>query len=221
MAQGAPSAPTGSSPSLARPVPPEALRRSGALVLPAPDVAAWLRATFLGRGAILHNPDHAHLEHATIGVLWTNVDYTRKQRRIVGLAERLDTMRRAGAWQRARAELQLLQWFGPHGTALDFLLTFSAPYAFEADDASWCALVEHELYHCAQALDPFGAPKFDQLGRPVYDLKGHDVEQFTGVVRRYGADAAGVTALVKAAAARPLMSSGAIAWACGTCARAA
>ncbi|UIK01498.1 hypothetical protein LZK82_26610 (plasmid) [Rhizobium leguminosarum] len=29
-----------------------------------------------------------------------------------------------------------------------------------ASDAQACALMEHELSHCAQELDDFGAPKF-------------------------------------------------------------
>lgn len=48
-------------------------------------------------------------------------------------------------------------------------------------------LVEHELYHITQATDDFGAPKFNKEGQPVLKLRGHDVEEFVGVVRRYGA----------------------------------
>ncbi|WP_327437394.1 putative metallopeptidase [Sinorhizobium meliloti] len=39
-------------------------------------------------------------------------------------------------------------------------------------------------------------------GAPVFTIRGHNVEEFVGVVRRYGADAAGVRAIVDAAPAR-------------------
>ncbi|WP_267902481.1 putative metallopeptidase [Sinorhizobium meliloti] len=37
------------------------------------------------------------------------------------------------------------------------------------------------------------------MNGPVFTVRGHDVEEFVGVVRRYGADAAGVRAIVDAA----------------------
>ena len=36
-------------------------------------------------------------------------------------------------------------------------------------------------------VDREGAPRFDDEGRPVWGLQGHDVEEFAAVVRRYGA----------------------------------
>ncbi|MQV21573.1 hypothetical protein GHK65_14775 [Sinorhizobium meliloti] len=39
-------------------------------------------------------------------------------------------------------------------------------------------------------------------GAPVFTIRGHNVEEFVGVVRRYGANAAGVRAIVDAAPAR-------------------
>jgi hypothetical protein len=45
-------------------------------------------------------------------------------------------------------------------------------------------------------------PKFNkQTERPVFAMRGHIVEELIGVVRQYGADAAGVRALIEAAAA--------------------
>nr|WP_271894430.1 putative metallopeptidase [Phyllobacterium sp. IY22] len=47
--------------------------------------------------------------------------------------------------------------------------------------------MEHELYHAGQDRDSFGAPKFRKsTGLPVFILRGHDIEEFIGVVRRYG-----------------------------------
>jgi hypothetical protein len=79
------------------------------------------------------------------------------------------------------------------------------------------ALVEHELYHAGHARDEYGLPKFRRDGSPAFRLRGHDVEEFVGVVRRYGAEAAGVSALVDAAAGRPEVAAAHIAEACGNC----
>jgi hypothetical protein len=106
------------------------------------------------------------------------------------------------------------EWFG---AMPDFLLTFSAPAAHDMDDASFCALVEHELYHCAQKMDQYGMPKFKEDGSPSFAIRGHDVEEFVGVVARYGAIDPGVAAMVEVAGRQPLMRAASIAGACGTC----
>jgi hypothetical protein len=48
------------------------------------------------------------------------------------------------------------------------------------------ALIDHELCHCQVACDTDGQPKLDENGRKVYRIRKHDVEEFTGVVRRRG-----------------------------------
>jgi hypothetical protein len=159
--------------SLARPRPPEELAdplRVPELFRPAPELEAWVRATFLADGAPLLNEDHAHLTQAVLGVLWTNVSNRRQQRTILATAEQPTP--RGAKWAIARAEHQLVGWFG---AVPDFLLTFDAPIAEQLDDTTWCALVEHELYHCAQALDDFGAPKWHRDGTPMFAMRGHDV----------------------------------------------
>ena len=110
--------------------------------------------------------------------------------------------------------MQLIGWFG---TVPDFVLTFDASYCAECSDAEFMALVEHELYHCGQERDIYGLPKFTRFGTPKFTMRGHDVEEFVGVVRRYGADAAGVSAMVEAANAGPEIARVDIARACGTC----
>ncbi len=78
----------------------------------------------------------------------------------------------------------------PFGDIPDFLITVFAPYAAACDDASFCASIEHELYHCGQEPAEFGAPKFKMSGEPVFRIRGHDMEEFVGVVARYGIGAA-------------------------------
>nr|WP_172685678.1 putative metallopeptidase [Sinorhizobium meliloti] len=55
-------------------------------------------------------------------------------------------------------------------------------------------------------------------GAPVFTIRGHNVEAFVGVVRRYGANAAGVRVIVNAANRPPEIAlAKIIAHACGTC----
>lgn len=207
------------SPTGSRPMPPSEVvtmaEASRQIFAPAIDLVEWVRAQLLDERGALFNPQHGHLRGATIGALWTNVEYLRQQRRIVGQAEMPAFM--AGGWKRARQEAQMVEWFGQMP---DFVLTFDALYAEACEDAAFCALVEHELYHCAQALDSFGMPKFNQsTGLPVWAIRGHDVEEFVGVVQRYGIQVAGESAvdMVIAAAATPTVAPVAISQACGTC----
>lgn len=120
-----------------------------------------------------------------------------------------------GKWARARAEAQVLGWFG---LVPDFIITIDANFWVSASDAQACALIEHERYHAAQDVDPFGAPKFSKAtGRPVFVIRGHDVEEFVGVVCRNGAGAAGGRPMDDAAHQKPEIARVQIAHACGTC----
>lgn len=202
-------------PVILRPQPPEILIAEGRDLeqfLPAPDVLRWIRETFLDEGGPLYNYDHEHLKEAEIGVLWTNAENARHQRSIVGTAELVNL--KGARWERARQRYQLCSWFGelPH-----FVITLDAIYCVEADAASFCALVDHELYHCGVKRDEYGDPKLDPDGNPVWALRGHDVEQFIGVVERWGPEAAGASRLVAAAQRKPLIAPSQLALACGNC----
>jgi hypothetical protein len=175
----------------------------------------WVQDTFIAESASLPNPDHAHLRSADIAFLWTNVP---NQRRGRGIAATCQIMPPNGEpWGAGRATFQIMEWFGQMP---DFLITIFAPLAAKMDDASFLALVEHELYHAAQDRDQYGNPKFSKItGKPTYTMRGHDVEEFVGVVERYGADASDVRALVSAANRGPTVAQASIANACGTCLR--
>jgi hypothetical protein len=203
-----------------RPRPPQSLRSIDGIIegknfVPAPELVAWIAATFLDEGAPLENPEHAHLRMASIGALWTTTENARNGRSIVGQAELGQHIGGMGKWNRAKAEQQALEWFGE---VPDFILTFYAPYAESASDATFCALVEHELSHCGQERDEFGVPRFKKsTGMPAFCMRGHDVEEFVSVVLRYGADAAGVRAMIDAAAEGPTVAAADIGFACGNC----
>ena len=200
-----------------RPFPPLSLTELSELsgfgirLAPAPEVWSWLEAEILSTTGSIHNEDHAHLIDANIGVLWASSGFGKQGRVVLGQAEQV--MFRAGGWQKARQEQQMRDWFGE---VPNYLITLAADYCAQCTDAEFCALVDHELYHIAQATDQYGAPKFTQEGLPKLQMRGHDVEEFVGVVRRYG-PSHDVQQLIDAASRPPEVAKINISRACGTC----
>jgi hypothetical protein len=183
--------------------------------LPAPSFNLFLEQTILDEDHFLFNEEHLHLAKATIGFLWTNAPNTRQMKRIVGTAEM--PLFRGNRWQKARQEQQLEQWFGLQP---DFLITFDATFWAESNAAERLCVFEHELYHCAQARDAWGLPRFSRrTGKPIFAMRGHDIENFVGVIRRYGAKASGQDTVdfVNAAMQEPLIMEAGISALCGTC----
>ena len=200
---------------MSRPTPPADLLEHIFLTLrPAPDVWDWINAEILADTGSLHNPDHAHLLDASVQVLWASQSFAKQGRTVLGQAEQV--MFRAGGWQKARQEQQMREWFGEEPS---YLITLAADYCAQCTDAEFCALVEHELYHIAQATDEYGAPKFTQEGLPKLYLRGHDVSEFVAIVQRYGVGhpEGDLARMVEAAKSPPSVSRASIANACGTC----
>lgn len=183
--------------------------------MPAPDVWEWIALNIIDPAGPLHNEDHKHLEFATMGILWADSGFKKQGRAVIGQAEMPNFM--SGGWKRARQEMQFFQWFK---TIPDFVITLDGMYCHSCSDVEFAALVEHELYHCAQEHDAFGAPKFSRgTGLPCFTIQGHDVEEFVGVVRRYGVGDMNIklAELVEAAGNKPEVSKVDVARACGTC----
>lgn len=204
-----------------RPLPPDELVSMNSLSSPdsfepAAAFLDWVRQSYLEEDGALFWPGHRHLRDASIGILWTTAEATRRGQRVLAQAE-IPGQGRKSQWSQARAQQQIRGFFGH---IPDFLLTFDAVYAQQADDATFCALVDHELCHCAQAEDEFGQPKFNQAtGKPVWTLKPHDVEEFVSVVARFGVQAAGeaATDFVIAASQQPQIGPAKLAQGCGIC----
>jgi hypothetical protein len=193
-----------------RPMPPLALD----CFMPAPDVLAWAQAELITENGSLYNPDHQHLIGADLHFMWAPNGYESKMRRVIGLTERVAF--RCNAWHRDRQEQQMRSWFG---SVPSFLITLDASFCATCSDVNFCALVEHELYHVGQVHDPYGSPMFGLDGKPKLDIRGHDVEEFVGVVRRYGTgdQDSPTSRLVVAAKHGPRVAASNIAGACGTC----
>lgn len=203
-----------------RPLPPASLLELsdlsdfGIRLTPAPEVWEWLQAEILADTGSIHNEDHAHLLDADIRVMWASSAFEKQGRTVLGQAEQVAF--RAGGWQKARMEQQMRDWFGDVPA---FIITLAADYCAQCSDVDFLRLVEHELYHIAQATDQYGAPKFTQEGLPKLFLRGHDVSEFVAVVERYGVGHpdGDLARVVEAAKKPPSVSHASIANACGTC----
>lgn len=199
-------------PGMNRPMPPEELfAPMGKSYMPALQLPEWVRDNILEEGSALYNEEHAHLIHAPVAFLWAAGGFEKQGRVVLGMCEELTF--RCGPWQKGRQEQQMLEWYG---LVPDFLITLDAAYCSVCTDVEFCALVEHELYHIGHQRDDFGAPAFKRDGDPKIGMRAHDVEEFVGVVRRYGASE-DVAKMVEAASKAPEIAKLNIARACGTC----
>lgn len=183
-------------------------------IIPANEVYSWVSDNILMENGSLHNEDHFHLHTADIAFMWASNAFEKRGRVVLGQCE--EVMLRAGGWQKSRMEQQMHEWFG---RIPKFIITLAADYCEQCNDLEFCALVEHELFHIAQKVDEYGAPKFTKEGLPVLTLRDHDVNEFIGVVERYGAGApdSNINKMIKAAQSGPTVSAVNIARSCGTC----
>lgn len=187
-------------------------------IVPASDLKNWVVANFLTLGGPLHNPDHDHLAemlHDNEGFLasaWASTAYTRTKRMVLGQCEKV--MFQQGGWKKARQEQQMRDWFG---FVPIYLITIDASFCEKANDNEFCALFEHELYHIGVERDSDGEIIYsDHTGLPKHYLAGHDVEEFIGVVKRWGANDS-VKRLVEVAKNPPFVSDLDISKCCGNC----
>ena len=202
-----------------RPFPPtdlidQAEEEEAIRLAPAVELKEWVIKNYLTIGGQLHNPDHEHLlsfQPPEISFLWAYTKCEAKDRRVLGQTERV--MINVGGWRKDRQELQLIDWFGD---VPKYIITLDARVCQVMSDVDFCALVEHELYHIGHKKDRHGEFEYTSMGEPRLFLRGHDVEEFHGVVQRYGASP-DVQKMVELANDGPTISRANIAHACGTC----
>lgn len=187
-------------------------------LIPAPDLKKWVVANFLTLGGPLHNPDHDHIAELLhdnkqfLDFAWASSAYTRAKRMVLGQCEKV--MFQQGGWKKARQEQQMRDWFGFVPT---YLITIDATFCDKANDSEFCALLEHELYHIGVERDGDGEIIYsDHTGLPKHYLAGHDVEEFIGVVKRWGANE-NVKRLIEVAKNPPFVSDLDISKCCGNC----
>ena len=194
---------------------PDAVKRySPNRYVPSPEWGRWIAGEIIGEGGALHNPEHADLQRAHVAVLLTNEKNTRSGSRILGTAQEGEPSGKT--WSKGPRRQQLAEWYG---SIPDFLITLDGYWIFERAQAGEpvkvLALIEHELYHMAQ--DGFSRT----TGKPKWKTVPHDVEEFVGVVRRYGAGAPAdkTRELVQAAQQEPEIAAADLDGICGTCKR--
>ena len=201
---------------LYRPRPPLELQYSNeyGTFVRAREVEEWINSAFVQRGGPLHDEEHCHLHDAKLGVLWSNIPVARKGTAIAGTASIPRPHPALSAYDREVPRWFLRQFFGAE--KLDFLVTLDAPYAHRCDDVNFCALTKHELVHCDQARDEQGERLYTKKHKPIFRLRGHDVEEQIPVVRDFGVVGRNVKELVEAASQPPRIAQANIDWACGT-----
>lgn len=143
---------------------------------------------------VMRMPEHQHLKDNEIEIDWLmrTFEKTKGGRTVLGSVHE----------PTCQGEMApLFEWMLERllGDLPRFLVILDEEYWEQADDRAREILVFHELAHIRQKLDKYGAPRFDKDGLPVYGLHGHDVEEFTSVVARYGAHNPDIAAFVKAA----------------------
>lgn len=85
---------------------------------------------------------------------------------------------------------ELFEWLVEErlGRVPDFLVILDWEYWEDADYHRREILLYHELCHARQKVNKHGLAMFDpETGKPQWAIRGHDVEEFDAVVRRYGA----------------------------------
>lgn len=206
-----------------RPFPPQDLidkaeEDEAIRLAPAPDLMNWVITNFLTIGGPLHNPDHDHIAELLhdneefLAYAWASTACVAKKRMVLGQCEKV--MFNQGGWKKARQEQQMRDWFGYVPV---YLITIDATYCDQATDRDFCALIEHELYHIGVERDEDGEALYSEMtGLPKHYLAGHDVEEFIGVTKRWGADES-VKRLVEVAKQAPFVSDVNISKCCGTC----
>jgi len=137
---------------------------------------------------------HLHEHEVSFGWLMRNDAKHRGNKVVLGSVHEVGGMFQGGFKDLG---LQLLQ--GMLGDLPQFLVVLDAQWWAQAAPLDREALVFHELCHVQQALDRFGAPRFDRDGLPVFKVVEHDVTAFNAEVLRYGAWNEGIRSFVAAA----------------------
>lgn len=145
---------------------------------------------------VLAMPEHEHLVDHDVPIGWLmRSDPKHKGNKVeLGSVHDVKAMFQGGFKDLG---LQLLQ--GMLGHLPDFLVVLNSEFWKQATEAEKTALVFHELAHVQQAIDRFGAPRFDRDGLPVFKVVEHDVTAFNSEVARFGAWTPDLRAFVAAA----------------------
>jgi len=162
-------------------IPGELIESDEPLFLASPEWRAWAYNALVLDGPLV-NPDHFHLSGADVQFLLTNVENFEKGKQILGTAQMGAPTGKA--WSKARAERFLLDRFKE---IPDFLIILDATFLAGARPLEALAVTDHEFYHCGVKRKRDGEIQYGRDDRPKFAIREHDVQEFTGVARRWGA----------------------------------
>jgi Putative phage metallopeptidase len=144
-------------------------------------------AAQLGLLLINQVKEHEHLQAANIGYVFRDDELRRHGKVIAAEAIMVDRILQAEKrWGR------IVKWALQHHIlkvdALPDLLILIDRNMWSGYDADQkLALIDHELSHCWYETEEDGeTQKFSRDGSPKWALRGHDVEEFCGVIARRG-----------------------------------
>jgi hypothetical protein len=131
---------------------------------------------------LLQLPEHAHLSEGEAIIEWLlkRDEKVKGGRRVLGTAH----------LPRVQGELNpCFEWLLERyfERMPDFLIILDRQWWFGASLLQREILCHHELSHCVHKEGKDGEPLYDENDRPRWGIVDHDVNEFTSVVRRYGA----------------------------------
>jgi hypothetical protein len=144
---------------------------------------------------VANRPEFSSLKHGEAVIMFLmRADPQEKQgRQILGqmmLPQFQGALAKVGKWL-------LVQSTG--GVLPDFIMVLDNSFWRQATAIQREALVFHELLHAKHATNREGELRFDEDGKPVWAIRGHDLEEFNEVVRTYGAWLPDITGFLAAA----------------------
>lgn len=143
---------------------------------------SWHPATIAARLMLL--PEHASLAENDVSFGWLvrGVPKEKGGKTELGSVHAVKSM-----FQGQFKDLGLMMLERMLGYLPEFIVIVDGTWWNRASDVEREALIWHELCHVKQAVDDFGALKFDRDGNPVFRIVEHDLAVFNSEVARYGA----------------------------------
>lgn len=144
---------------------------------------------------LMRDPEHQHLadNEISIGYLMRLTPKEKGGKTELGSMHDAKYMAQGGFKELFAQLLAGMLGFSPQ-----FVMVLDNQFWQQATDIQREVLIFHNLLRCKQALDRYGAPRFDSDGLPVYSLRAPDVEAFTETVVKYGAYSSEISEFAKA-----------------------
>lgn len=129
---------------------------------------------------------HEHLQAANIGYVFRDDELRRRGKVVAAEAILVERILQSEQRYARLVKWALLRILGATDLP-DFIILIDRNIWDGFDLEQRLALVDHELSHCwYQTEDDGETQKFRKDGSPLWAIRGHDVEEFCGVIQRNG-----------------------------------